>query len=310
MGFFRKTVWACFIIFLLTACRGREVVIPLVFEGEKLVLWGRLEAGKPVRIQVMRTFPAVGPLPEETTINTATVTLFKNGDFYTQLASTGKDGFYGSDRSIEAGQTYTVRVEAEGYPTAESEEVTVPVSVPEFRYTWKRDADPERNSGSGPQDYIAFYFKANERLPDTYLTMAFRASFSDNALSAYSYPAATNLVANEEECHTSGISFDREFAYQFMMNGACIPADAPLGFFVSSSKLDSRPGFGREYIRAHTLTLQMAAVTKEWFRYNQIEEKQPEGLDHLVLPPQEAYTNVKNGYGIIYGYNAILTTIM
>lgn len=186
----------------------------------------------------------------------------------------------------------------------------VPASVPEFRYTLKKDADPERSTYGGLQDYIAFYFKASDHLQDIYLTVAFRSSFNDDMRSASYYPAAANLVANEEDCHTSGSSFDRDFGYLFMMNGACIPAETPLGFFVSNSKYVPQPDFRGEYVRAHTLTLQMASISKEWFRYNQVEEKQPEGLDHLVLPPQEAYTNVKNGYGIIYGYNAIQTALM
>lgn len=59
----------------MIACRGREVAIPLEFEGEKLVLWGKLEAGKPARVQVHKTFPAVGPVPEQTAVTHATVSL-------------------------------------------------------------------------------------------------------------------------------------------------------------------------------------------------------------------------------------------
>lgn len=306
--FFYKTVYVSFLILFLTACQGREVTIPLVFEGEKLVLWGKLEARRPVRIQVMKTFPATGPIPGQTAVTDATVYLYKNGSFSARLTALDGNGIYGSDQLIEAGQTYVIRVEAAGLPTAESTEVTVPLSVPEFQYIRKRNAEPE--TSAGPRDHIAFYFKENGQLHRSYLILGFNASFTDDSRPAYADPSADNRVANEEDCHTWADFYDRTFGYLFMMNGACIPYDAPVSFYVPVAKYVSGPNSKGEYVRARTIRLLMASVSREWFIYNRIEEKQPEGLDHLVFPPQEAYTNVKNGYGIIYGYTAIQTDLM
>lgn len=310
MRILHKTAYCCFIIFFLAGCRGREVVIPLAFEGEKLVLWGKLEAGKPARIQVMKTFPAVGPIPEQMAVNTATVSLYKNGELFSLLTSVDENGLYGSESLIEAGQNYVVKVEAPGLTPAESAEVTVPASVPEFRYIRKRDAELQRNSNSGPQDHVTLYFQANEQLRTSYMVLGFNVSFTDESRGASYYSSTDNTIANEEDCHSWASSSDRRFGYLFMMNGRCISFDAPLNFFVSTAKYVPLPDFKGEYIRARTVTMLVASVSKEWFVYNQIEEKQPEGLDHMVLPPQPAYTNVKNGYGIIYGYNAIQTDLM
>ena len=90
-----------------------------------------------------------------------------------------------------------------------------------------------------------------------------------------------------------------------MMNGECVPVNSPLDFFVVTGNGGRLPDGSWGYDRAHKVTMLLAAYTEEWFLYNKVEYKQPEGLDHLVLPPQKAYTNVKNGYGIIYGYHAV-----
>ncbi len=297
-----KSFYFLCITLLIASCRGRDVEIPLAFEGEKLVLWGKLEVGKPARIQVMKTFPAVGPVPEQTAVNTATVSLYKNGKFYSLLTSVDENGLYGSESIIEAGQNYRVKVEAPGLTPAESADVTVPASVPEFTYIRKRDAEPEKNSATVPhQDLISLRFAGN--LHNSYLTLGFMAYFEENNW-PFKWPALDNIVANEEDCHTWGSFYDRSYGELFMMNGECISVNTSLGFFVSTGNLTTLPDGSWGYDRARKITMLLASSTKEWFLYNQIEYKQPEGLDHMVLPPQKAYTNIKNGYGIIYGYHA------
>jgi hypothetical protein len=73
-------------LFLIQSCRGREVDLPLAFEGEKLVLWGKLEAGKPAEIKVSKTFMPMGLIPEDIQITHAEVFLFKNGGLIEKLS--------------------------------------------------------------------------------------------------------------------------------------------------------------------------------------------------------------------------------
>jgi hypothetical protein len=51
--------------------------------------------------------------------------------------------------------------------------------------------------------------------------------------------------------------------------------------------------------------MMLSSVTKEWFEYSKLEAEQPEGIDRLVLPPQMAFSNIRNGYGMVYGVNTI-----
>lgn len=300
----KKTIKVYFlVIFFLSACRGKEVEIPLDFVGERLVLWGKLESGKSAQIQVNKIFPALGNIPEQTAVTAAEVSLFKNGFFYANLFPTGEDGFYGTDSLIEAGQTYRVRAIANGFPIAESDEVTVPASLPLLYYIRKPNVPGETWSHI-PQDLVSITFNSANNLYNTYLAISFLAFFQDYNRSL-TWPTKDNILANEGDCHSWTRDPDKIFGQLFLMNGACLLEEFPLNFSVPIGDLSRPPNSQGEYELAKRVTMLLASVSKEWFLYNQIENKQPEGLDHLVLPPQKAYTNVKNGYGIIYGYHAM-----
>lgn len=205
----------------------------------------------------------------------------KSGAFYARLMPLEESGLYGSDSLIQAGGHYVVKVEAPGLPPAGSEEVTVPAAVPEFTYIRKRDAEPEKYQGSN-QDLISLYF--GKKPDNTYLSLAFRAFFEDRVLPA-TWPAGDNRVAKEEDCYTWGNFYDRTYGELFMMNGACVPVNTPLGFLVNTNTRVPLSDGTWVNQKAWKITMLLAVFTKEWFLYNQIEYKQPEGLDHLVLPP-------------------------
>lgn len=294
----------CVALFCITGCRDREVTIELPYEGDRLVLWGKLEAGKPAKLLVRRTFPASGVIPEQTAVTTARVDLFRNGTFYARLfPSKEESGIYASDSLILAGQTYVVRVEMEGFPTAESDSVRVPASLPELRY--EREADvPGTTLPFVPQDQISLYFQARQDLVNTYVAVGFLAIYKDAAIPS-NWPSADNIVFNEQDCHAWVSDPDQEFGKLFLMNGACIPAESAVRFSVATGNFSKPPNSQGEYDRAEQLTMLLATVSREWFNYCQVEGRQPEGLDHLVLPPQVAYSNIRNGYGIVYGINTV-----
>lgn len=294
----------CIALFCIAGCRDREIGIQLPYEGDRLVLWGKLEAGKPAKILVRRTFPASGIIPDQTAVTRARVNLFKNGTFYARLLpSPQESGMYSSDSLILAGQTYVVRVEMEGFPAAESDSVQVPASQPELRYV--READvPGTTLPFVPQDQISLYFPAQGGLVDTYIAVGFLATYQDAAIPS-NWPTADNIVVNEQDCHAWVSDPDKEFGKLFLMNGACIPSGSPLRFSVATGNFSKPPNSQGEYERTDKLTMVLATVSSEWFTYSQVEGRQPEGLDHLVLPPQVAYSNIRNGYGIVYGINKV-----
>lgn len=295
-----KHILLIIIIYTFLSCRGREVDIPIDFEGERLVLWGKLEAGKPIRIEVNKTIPVQGKISENLEVNTAQIDIYKNGNFYTTLTLLDNKGLYGSDSLIKAGENYKIVATADGFHEAESELVTISSSIPNFSYTRKRDVEPELNIGQGTQDLITLYFKESEQLANSYFEFKMYAIFPEISLST-NYPSKANPVFQEEDCNvylytSSGTSL--------MMKGACIIPNTSLSFFVLT-EFNIINNNLPQHLTNPKVKMKLATVSKEWFYYNQQMENQPEGIDHLVLPPQQAYTNIKNGYGIIYGYNSV-----
>jgi hypothetical protein len=178
----------------------------------------------------------------------------------------------------------------------------VPSGIPEFRYTRERNADPETNFGR-EQELIKFYFSETT---DRYLMIAIFSHFNEFAI-ATQRPSKSNTVANEEDCHTWTEYL--HYPQYFMVNGNCVLPNKPLSFFADIEGNYVSPSDKPLPSRATKISVELISVTKEWFEYNKIENKQPDGLDHLVLPPQKAYTNIKNGYGLIYGSNGIKTDL-
>ncbi|WP_367914913.1 DUF4249 domain-containing protein [Leadbetterella sp. DM7] len=299
----RKVIYIQIVSLLfLYACRGREVTIPLAYEGDKLVIWGRLQAGKPIKIKIGRTFPAVGAIPGQIAVTMANVSLYKNGSFYVHLShSSHEEGVYVSDSLIRAGEIYMIKAEATGFPTAISAPVKIPESIPKLTYILTKDV-PGTKLPLVPQDLISLYFEPNDQIVNSYVAVGFLASFQEVALPT-NWPTADNIIANEEDCHAWATDPEKKFGNLFLINGSCVVKNRPLNFSVASGNFSKLPNSKGEYERAYQLTMLVASITEGWFVYNQIEGNQPGGLDHLVVPLQMAYSNIENGYGMVYGMN-------
>ena len=298
------------ILMFLVGCKEQELDLKIPYSGDKLVLWGKLQANFPIKIQVTKTFNPVGKIPSDVAVNNATVVLYKNGKEYITLSHSGKEpGFYTSNSLVQAGATYFVQVSAPSLPTAESALVTVPLELPDMTAIRTRDVVPQMNHQT-PQDLISLYFTKEDAMLDRYFSIKLTSYYVNDTLSSYPYAAADNIPANEEDCHTWGIEAEKPkyndvikvILYPqsrvFLMSNQCLPAPAiPLKFYVEN-------GSGYNYTnRALKIAARVGVISKDFFEYAKIENKQPEGVDHLALPPQKALTNVKNGYGLIFASN-------
>ncbi|KQS33925.1 hypothetical protein ASG33_07780 [Dyadobacter sp. Leaf189] len=297
-------------LILFVGCREQDLNMNVPYSGDKLVLWGKLQANATFKLQVTKTFNPVGDIPKDVTVNNATVVLYKNGKTYLTLSHTGKEpGFYTSDSLIQAGASYFVQVSAPSLPTAESAVVTVPVELSGMTAIRTKNVVPQINHQT-PQDLISLYFTKEDALLDKYFSIKLTNYYENDTLSSYPYASADNIPANEEDCHTWGIEVEKPkyndnlkaIVYPqsrvFLMSNQCLPAPAvPVKFYVENgTDLNAT-------IRALKVIVRVGVVSRDFFEYAKIENKQPEGVDHLVLPPQKALTNVKNGYGLIFASN-------
>lgn len=301
-----------FLVFLvLASCREKELDLNISYPGDKLVLWSKLQAGLPIRIQVTKTFNPVGKIPDDITVTDASVAIYKDGKAYLSLSQSSKEnGVYISDSLIQAGSTYVVKVFSPSLPTAESFPVTVPADLPDLTILRTRKVPGEINYNS-PQDLISLYFTKADRLNEKFFAFKFMSYYPKDTASSKPYGTADNIPANEEDCHTW--AEEKRSAYStllnqtfnrtdmvFLMTNKCLPeSNVPLKFFVETGKV---PTSG-DTTWAQKLTLRIGSVTRESFEYAKIEYEQPEGIDHLVLPSKKTLTNIKNGYGLIFGSN-------
>lgn len=303
------------IIFLMLlvvmGCKETDLNLDIPYSGDKLVLWGKLKAGSPIRIQVTRTFNPVGSIPEDVTVSDARVELILDGKESIELSSlTSEKGIYVSDHIIEAGVTYIVKASAPLLPVAESAPVLVPLDVPDVDVARIRDVPGEINHQTR-QDLVSLYFTEQQSEVESYYTLTFLSYYDKDTVSAWAYGATDNIPAKEEDCHTwatekistyyseaAGLTFERN-ASVFLMKSKCLPErKTPIKFYIETSKGNfDTPKW------ASKVTMRVEVVTKEAFDYAKIEYDQPEGVDLLVLPPQRALTNIKNGYGLIFASN-------
>lgn len=296
---FERAISILILLLSLVSCRGKEVDVPLPFEGEKLVVWGKLEVGKPVRIQVMKSFSALGELPENPVVNAAKVFLYKNSNLMATLPNLDKNGNYGSDLIIESGATYRVTVEADGMPTAESEEIEIPEAIPNMKFTIQKNTQPELNPNT-PQNLVSIQF--NEPIDNSFMEISFLSHFS-TVSSSGAFFSARNSMTSDKDCYEFTHSFSDLYRRNFLFNGACVAANSPLRFSLMAQRSFYNPQTnegGTQYVQR--ISMKLATFSKAWFTYTKVIENQPDGLDLLVLPPQKAYTNIKNGYGLVYGY--------
>jgi len=299
------------LLLFLAGCKETNLDMDIPYAGDKLVLWGKLKAGAPIRIQVTRTFNPVGSIPEDVTVADAKVELLVDGKEAIELSALASEkGVYISDRVVEAGLTYIVKASAPLLPSAESAPVLVPLDVPDVDVVRIRDVPGEINRQTR-QDLISLYFTEQQAEVESYYTLTFLSYFDKDTLSASPYGATDNIPAKEEDCHTwsteknstyyseaAGLTFDRA-SRVFLMKSKCLPdLKIPIKFYIETSKGNfDTPKW------ASKVTMRVEVVTKEAFDYAKIEYDQPEGIDLLVLPPQRALTNIKNGYGLIFASN-------
>ncbi|WP_373331119.1 DUF4249 domain-containing protein [Salmonirosea aquatica] len=302
----------CFLLLLLTTgCEETDLNLDVPYAGDKLVLWGKLKAGSPIRIQVTRTFNPVGSIPNDVSVSDAKVELLVDGKESIELSSLASErGVYVSDRIVQAGATYIVKASTPLLSAAESAPVLVPSDVPDIEVVRIRNVPGEINHQTR-QDLVSLYFTGQQPKLESYYTLTILSYYEQDTISAGPYGAADNIPAKEEDCHTwatekistfynevTGRTFDRS-ASVFFVKSKCLPdSKTPIKFYIETGKGNfDKPKW------ASKVTMRIGVVTKNAFDYAKIEYDQPEGIDLLVLPPQRALTNIKNGYGLIFASN-------
>jgi hypothetical protein len=293
------------LLFLLAGCRAIDLTLELPATSPKLVLWGKLEAGKSFRIQLSRSFP-VGKIPADLEVKDGTIEILRNGIPYTTLKTSTQAGLYVSDSLIREGDTYIVVATAPGLEEATSKNIRIPsnTEIPKISYELKRGVTGIVNP-TVPQDLLSLYFGKGSEAKETFYLLSFLFYYRSGINYAQVWPAYDNVVANEEGCLIRTINGEgKNRAFTYILSSRCLPAEGiPLKFFLQTGNGIIDPDKKLVYEQPWKIEMGIGTVSKDWFEYATIESKQPEGLDYLVLPPQAAYTNIINGYGMLFASN-------
>jgi len=190
--------FVCILLLLFVAgCAETNLNLNIPYSGDKLVLWGKLKAGSPIRLQVTKTFNPVGAIPDDVAVLDAKVVLLKNGKQYVELSPmTGKKGVYMSDSVVEAGATYIVKASAPTLPTAESAPIAVPFDLPNITITRTHNVSGEINHQT-PQDLVSLHFNEQDRDVEKYFSLLFLSYYEKDTVSANPYGAMDKILAKE-----------------------------------------------------------------------------------------------------------------
>lgn len=308
----KKLLYISILLFLLS-CQERNVNIDLLYDGDKLVMTSHLLAGSPLEVYLEHTFKPLGPIPEKLTVSNASVYLIKDGRDTTMLTSNG-NGSYLSNLLIEAGSRYVVRATAPGFDAAQSKSVIVPASKAEVQYKIKKNVsgvyDPQKKYA-----LVTLYFK-NIQPEKDFIVIGLQSVFK--ALNqADVLPINDNVAATEENCTAfySGKVQDEVFQPEVtLFRGACMPAPGkPLSFSINTvtsrvvnSAIDS---MRIETEQASKILVRVGKATQNWFDWSQIQNNQPTDIENWLSAPQKTFTNVENGYGLVYASNETLIEI-
>ena len=90
----------------------------------------------------------------------------------------------------------------------------------------------------------------------------------------------------------------------FLFSNRCLPLSGKqLKFYVVSDVTFAEANGIYITKPAQMMKLRIGVVNKAFYEFAKARYNQPEGLDLLVLPPQMVFTNIKNGYGLIFASN-------
>jgi len=133
-----------FLVIVLIGCRENERAIPLNLSETKLVLWAELAANQPAVVTLTKTAddPSLPIIFEEQLVKDATVILMANNDLAidTLLFNEGK---YYSKEPVKDATDYSIEVHKAGFSSITTDAIQVPPAVAFIDSTAVLSTDPD-----------------------------------------------------------------------------------------------------------------------------------------------------------------------
>lgn len=282
------------VVLLLISCT-REIDFSPSYEGDKLVINGYISPGEGVRVKITHSINPVGVYyrADSLIVKDTRATLYENGVKLADLKYIGK-GFYGLPDSpapeLLEGHKYKLIVQSEKYGKAESEEILLPErpEINDFKFE-----EIGYVSGFGSNNGLFSFSIAGPSEKESCFSIDVIAK-NNRSLYYHKYPRIEGELYFESCKATAGD-----------YGGSMTVYSNECGFTNQVHKYNfdlkySDDGYSSKYYQP--LTIRIGTVSHDLYEYAK-SYSQLSGLEFGFAEPPILKSNIKGGYGLVYGAN-------
>ncbi len=287
----RKYIQFLLFTFLIVSCTKFIEFTP-PYEGDKIVINGYLSPNEGAKIKITHSINPVGKylLSDSLLVKDAIATLFENGVKLVDLKYQGK-GLYGLPDSpyieLLAGHKYTLIVESELFGKAESEEITLPQQpkIMDFKF--------EKLGRIYGTENGLFSFSVTQ--PSEKETCFSIDVITKNNESLYfeRYPRKEGEIFFEG-CEATAGGYGNFTVY----NNECGFTNQLHQYKLRIEYADDR--YSSKYYKP--LIIKIGTVSRDLYEYAK-SYSQLDGMEFGFAEPPILKSNIKGGYGLVYGAN-------
>ncbi|MDO1451456.1 DUF4249 family protein [Rhodocytophaga aerolata] len=294
------------LLMLMGACK-KDLGVELPYEGERLIIYGLISADSVVSVKIDKTASPTGTFMYGEGINDATVAFFEEGVFMENLHPLGK-GIYRSPsgRKPQVGKGYSLRVEALGFPTAETSNEVIPRQVSISSYIFQ-DTVSSLFVGETARK-LAFTFADEEKELDLYYAKI-EGQYQGKYVALNTFRPDRPLEASEDIC-----SFKSE-DNQYVLSDICFNGQSftfDIGVAMAGALQDSTDTAKRlgQNVACDKIFLHFRKISPVYRNYLYRAGWEDEGFLKAFTTPIREYTNVKGGYGLWAAYSEEVVDIL
>ena len=301
----KRLVGILFLFISLSSCE-KELNIDLPFEGSRLVIYCLMNPDSAWSVKVGKTIPATGDHALDWGIETARVVVLEDGIAIDTLQHTGQGRYRSaSAKGPRFNHDYQLNVQATNFPTAEtlSEHLPDPVTVDKFRFD--ESVSSPFGSGKKAKKLLLTLRDDQQRINKYSVQVSGYYKGIYNALSIFGinrpddvedlcgFRTTENTFVLKDDCFNQGL-----FTVQLGVE---------LTGFVQAELQE--PGNLSNTRDADQIVCRVLSLSDSYYRYLK-SYYQPEGFETIFNQPQNVYSNVKGGYGILAAYQQKVVIIL
>ncbi|MBA4409738.1 MAG: DUF4249 domain-containing protein [Bacteroidota bacterium] len=288
----RKYIQLLLFTILLISCT-KYIEFSPPYEGNKIVVNGYISLTEGAKIKITHSINPVGNYlwADSLLVKDAFAALYENGVKLIDLKYAGK-GYYGLPASpaanLIAGHRYKLVVQTELYGNAESEEITLPEQpkIKDFKFSIIGEV-----YGSGAVNGL-FSFSISEPT-EKESCFSIQVVTKNNERQYFQHYPRTEGRNYFESCeaYAGGVSiYSNECGYTNQLHQYCVG----LGY-------DENRQISNYY---KPMVIKIGSVSRELYEYAK-SYSQLDGMEFGFAEPPILKSNIKGGYGLLYGSNTI-----